>query len=183
MSRSGLASRLYRGDAGLRIIPRRKLWFGISGGLVLLAIVSFAIQGFSLGIEFKGGNEFQVPASVGTLQHAEETVDAALADETTPDGPAGVVSAQQVGSNTYLLRTTPLAQEQATKIRAEVADRLGISEGDISDNRVSAAWGGQVTNRALIGLVVFLVLVTGYLVLRFELRMAIAIRNSNRSTR
>ena len=174
MSRSGLASRLYRGDAGLRIIPRRKLWFGISGGLVLLAIVSFAIQGFSLGIEFKGGNEFQVPASVGTLQHAEETVDAALADETTPDGPAGVVSAQQVGSNTYLLRTTPLAQEQATKIRAEVADRLGISEGDISDNRVSAAWGAQVTQRALLGLVVFLVLVTGYLVLRFEWRMAIA---------
>ncbi|MBE1488895.1 protein translocase subunit SecF [Plantactinospora soyae] len=174
MSRSGLASRLYRGEAGLRIIPRRKLWFSISGGLVLLAILSFVIQGFILGIEFKGGNEFQVPTRVGTMQHAEDAVHAALVGETTPDGPAEVVSGQQVGSDTYLFRTSPLDQTQATEVRNALASELNISVDDISDSRVSAAWGAQVTQRALIGLVIFLVLVTGYLVLRFELRMAIA---------
>ncbi|MFC6023176.1 protein translocase subunit SecF [Plantactinospora solaniradicis] len=174
MSRSGLASRLYRGEAGLRIIPRRKLWFSISGSLVLLAILSFVIQGFILGIEFKGGNEFQVPTSVGTMQHAEEAVHAALVGETTPDGPAEVVSSQRVGDATYLFRTSPLDQTQATEVRTAIASELGISVDRISDNRVSAAWGAQVTQRALIGLVIFLVLVTGYLVLRFELRMAIA---------
>ncbi|MBF9129318.1 protein translocase subunit SecF [Plantactinospora sp. S1510] len=174
MSRSGLASRLYRGDAGLRIIPRRKLWFGICGSLVLLAILSFVIQGFTLGIEFKGGNEFQVPTSIGTMQRAEEAMHAALEGETTPDGPAEVVSGQQVGDATYLFRTSPLEQAQATEVRTALASDLGLSADKISDNRVSAAWGAQVTQRALLGLVVFLVLVTGYLVLRFELRMAIA---------
>ncbi len=72
MSGSGLASRLYRGEAGLQIIGRRKLWFAVAAGLVVLAIGGFTFRGFSLGIEFKGGNEFQVPASVGTLHHAED---------------------------------------------------------------------------------------------------------------
>ena len=38
----------------------------------------------------------------------------------------------------------------------------------------AAAWGAQVTQQALIGLVIFLVLVMIYLVLRFEWRMAVA---------
>ncbi|WP_422774422.1 protein translocase subunit SecF [Plantactinospora sp. WMMC1484] len=174
MSRSGLAGRLYRGEAGLQIVPRRKLWFLISGGLVLLTVLSFVVQGFTLGIEFRGGNEFQVPTSVGTMQRAEEALHTALADESTPEGPAEVVSAQQVGDATYLFRTSPLEQQQATDVRTEVANELGIQPDEISDNRVSAAWGAQITERALIGLVIFLVLVTGYLVLRFELRMALA---------
>ncbi|AVT40371.1 protein translocase subunit SecF [Plantactinospora sp. BB1] len=174
MSRSGLASRLYRGEAGLDIVPRRKLWFGIAGGLVLLTILSFLIQGFHLGIEFRGGNEFQVPTSVGTMQRAEEALDSALAEESTPDGPAEVVSSQRVGDATYLFRTSPLEQQQASEVRSAVAAELGIAVDEISDNRVSAAWGAQITQRALLGLVIFVVLVTGYLVLRFELRMAIA---------
>ncbi|AVT31940.1 protein translocase subunit SecF [Plantactinospora sp. BC1] len=174
MSRSGLASRLYRGEAGLDIVPRRKLWFGIAGGLVLLTILSFLIQGFHLGIEFRGGNEFQVPTSVGTMQRAEEALDSALAEESTPEGPAEVVSSQRVGDATYLFRTSPLEQQQATEVRTAVAADLGIAVDEISDNRVSAAWGAQITQRALLGLVIFVVLVTGYLVLRFELRMAIA---------
>ncbi|MDG4788302.1 protein translocase subunit SecF [Micromonospora sp. WMMD1102] len=174
MSRSGLASRLYRGEAGLEIIPRRKLWFSICGGLILLTVLSFVIQGFHLGIEFRGGNEFQVPTSVGSMERAESAIRDALADESTPDGPAEVVSSQQVGDTTYLFRTSPLEQQQASEVRAEVAQDLGLRADQISDNRVSAAWGAQITQRALIGLVIFLVLVTGYLVLRFELRMAIA---------
>ncbi|MEE6261932.1 protein translocase subunit SecF [Plantactinospora sonchi] len=176
MSRSGLASRLYRGEAGLQIVPRRKLWFGISGGLVLLAVLSFVLQGFSLGIEFKGGNEFQVPTSVGTMERAEAAVEAALADESTADGPAHVVSSQQVGggNGNYLFRTTPLDQQQADDVRAEIAQEVGLPVERISDSRVSSAWGGQVTERALIGLVIFLVLVSAYLVVRFEIRMAVA---------
>ncbi|GAB3983065.1 protein translocase subunit SecF [Plantactinospora veratri] len=174
MSRSGLASRLYRGEAGLDIVPRRKLWFGIAGGLVLLTILSFLIQGFHLGIEFRGGNEFQVPTSVGTMQRAEEALNSALAEESTPEGPAELVSSQRVGDATYLFRTSPLEQQQATEVRTAVAADLGIAVDEISDNRVSAAWGAQITQRALLGLVIFVVLVTGYLVLRFELRMAIA---------
>ena len=170
---AGIASRLYRGDAGLRIIPRRNLWFSIAGGLLLFSVLTFAIQGFQLGIDFRGGNELQIPASTGTLQQAEDALADALA-EVPSDEPHEVVSAQEVGDNTYLLRTVELTPEESTAVRQAVADQLGISPEEISNSRVSGAWGAQVTERALLGLVIFLVLITGYLVIRFEARMAVA---------
>ncbi|GGM03468.1 MULTISPECIES: protein translocase subunit SecF [Micromonospora] len=174
MADNGLGARLYRGEAGLDIVGRRRLWFSVAGVLVLLAVLSVGIRGFSLGIEFAGGNSFQVPASVGTLEEAETQVDEALAG---PGGGAEVVTAQQVGGtsgNFYEMRTTQLSTEQANAVKTDLAERFGIPADQISGNQVSEAWGKQVTSRALLGLVIFIALVTLYLVVRFEWRMAVA---------
>ncbi|MER7333724.1 MULTISPECIES: protein translocase subunit SecF [unclassified Micromonospora] len=174
MAKSGLASRLYRGEAGLDIIGRRKLWFAVAGTLVLLALLSFGLRGFHLGIEFAGGNSFQIPASVGTLEQTEERVGTALA--TAGDG-ARVVTTQKVGGtggDFYEVRTTQLDTEQANAVRVELAEEFGIDAAAISGNQVSEAWGSQVTSRALLGLVIFIALVMVYLILRFEWRMAVA---------
>src|SRR5690606_33402536 len=176
MARSGLANRLYRGEAGLNIIGRRKLWLSAAAVLVLIALLSIAVRGFSLGIEFKGGNEFQFPASVGTLLEVEDAVNKAI-DELPGDVDGRVVSAQRVGGTeggTYLVRTTELDEGQSAEVRRKLATEFGISADAISDSRVSAAWGGQVTQRALLGLVIFVALVMLYLISRFEWRMAVA---------
>ncbi|MFB9236732.1 protein translocase subunit SecF [Plantactinospora siamensis] len=172
MARSGLATRLYRGEAGLNIVGRRKLWFGIVGAVLLVAVLSMAFLRFSLGIEFSGGNSFQIPASVGTLQQAE----GAVRDSLTGD--EKVVSSQRIGGtggkSTYEVRTSELSPEQATGVQNDLSQRFNVPAEQISANRVSAAWGGQVTQRALLGLLIFLAVVTGYLILRFEWRMAVA---------
>ncbi|AEB44058.1 protein translocase subunit SecF [Micromonospora maris] len=169
---NSLASRLYRGEAGLNVVGRRKMWFTAAAVLVLIALASILIKGFNPGIEFAGGNSFQIPTSVGTMQQAEET-----AGESLSTAGAHVVTAQQVGGaggSFYELRTTQLDQSQAETVRLDMAERFGIDANDISANRVSEAWGSQVTNRALLGLVIFIALVTAYLVLRFEWQMAVA---------
>ncbi|SCF22675.1 protein translocase subunit secF [Micromonospora matsumotoense] len=174
MAKSGLASRLYRGEAGLNIVGRRNLWFAVAGALVLVAVLSFAVNRFSLGIEFAGGNSFQVPASVGTLEQAEVKVNDALAAE---GGGAEVVTAQKVGSTSgeyYELRTSQLSADQANAVKAEMAQEFGINADQISGSQVSEAWGSQVTSRALLGLIIFVLVVAAYLVLRFEWRMAVA---------
>ncbi|MEV4661705.1 protein translocase subunit SecF [Micromonospora echinofusca] len=174
MAKSGLASRLYRGEAGLDIIGRRKVWFGAALALVLLALLSFGLRGFSLGIEFAGGNSFQIPASVGTLEQTEVKVQEALA---TAGDDAKVVTTQKVGGTGgefYEVRTTQLDTEQANAVKTEIADEFGIDAAAISGNQVSEAWGSQVTSRALLGLVIFIAVVMIYLILRFEWRMAVA---------
>ncbi|MFI7607288.1 protein translocase subunit SecF [Micromonospora sp. NPDC049366] len=174
MAGSGLATRLYRGEAGLDIIGKRKLWFGIAGALVLVALLSFGFRGFTLGIEFEGGNSFQVPASVGTLTQAEERVNTVLADDA---GGVEVESAQTVGGGSgefYEFRTAVLSAEEANAVKAGLAQEFGITEDQISANQVSAAWGGQYTERALLGLVIFIALVMLYLIIRFEWRMAVS---------
>jgi preprotein translocase subunit SecF len=171
--RSGLATRLYRGEAGLNIIGRRRIWFGIAAGMVLIAILGMGIRGFSLGIEFAGGNTFQVPASVGTLTHAQGEVNAALGGI----GSKPVVSSQTVNGvsgSFYEMRTGELTTVQSNQVKTDLSGRFGVPEDQISINQVSAAWGAQVTERALLGLVVFVVLVMLYLIVRFEWRMAVA---------
>jgi preprotein translocase subunit SecF len=173
--RSGLATRLYRGEAGLSIVNRRKIWFSIAGALVLVALLSILFRGFSLGIEFSGGNSFQVPASVGTLERAENAVADAVGEVAGSEG--DVVSTQRVGGPGgafYEVRTSALDVEQSTKVRTLVGQEFGIPADQISANRVSASWGGQVTERALWGLLTFVALVSLYLIFRFEWRMAVA---------
>jgi preprotein translocase subunit SecD len=164
----GLAARLYRGEAGLNIIGRRKLWYTISAVLAAVAIISFAVRGFQLGIEFQGGNSFQIPAS------SAPNLDAA--SKAVAGAGARVISAQRVGgtNSTYLIRTAPLTADQTTVVQDKVAANLKIDPAQVSGDRVSAAWGSQITNSALLGLLVFLGLVIAYLVLRFEWRMAVA---------
>ena len=178
MARNGLADRLYAGEANINIIGRRKLWFAIAAVLVLISIGSFAIRGFHLGIEFAGGTSFSVPAKIGdrTLTQAEvsDVVERAI---TAVDPEAEVGAAQKIGAGageTYTVRASALTAEQAERAKAALVSDLGVPASNVSDDQVSAAWGGQVTRQALLGLVVFLVLVMAYLVIRFEWRMAVA---------
>jgi len=66
MSASGIAHRLYRGEAGVNIVGRRKIWFTVAGIAIIIAVASMLVRGFTLGIEFEGGNQYNVPAKVGT---------------------------------------------------------------------------------------------------------------------
>jgi preprotein translocase subunit SecF len=164
--KSGLATRLYRGEAGLDVIGKRKVWFTVAAVIVLISILSFMFKGFSQGVEFKGGNKFQVPTSVGTMQEVQDAVSAAGAE---------VVSTQSLGGSSpaYQIRTVELDTQKAAEVKTALAKRFNIDPEQISDNRVSGAWGKQVTERALLGLGIFIVLVMIYLVLRFEWRMAV----------
>jgi preprotein translocase subunit SecF len=171
----GLADRLYRGEANLNIIGRRKTWFATAAILVLIAIGSFTIRGFDLGIDFSGGTQFIIPASVGTQADAQNAVQHAVNSANVPTTQVSIAQKVGNGSNaTYTIRTSALSQEQADAVKAALVTDTGIADANISDNRVSAAWGSQVTQQALLGLGIFLVLVLGYLVVRFEWRMAVA---------
>jgi preprotein translocase subunit SecF len=176
MARQGLADRLYRGEANLNIVGRRKIWFATAAVLVLIAIASFLVRGFHLGIEFEGGTQFIVPASVGTQAEAQDAVNRAVeAAEVPPD--TQVTNAQKVGNGpdaTYSVRTSALTQDQADAVKQYLVTDLKVAADQITDNRVSAAWGSQVTRQAVLGLGIFVVLVMAYLVVRFEWRMAVA---------
>lgn len=173
MSSGGFASRLYRGEANLNIVGRRKMWFGVAGGLLLVSLLAMILVPSTLGIEFKGGNEFLVPTKVGALAQVEQVVDEAV-HRANPD--AGDIHAgQQIGQGAdavYSIQTPQLDDAQTTAVHDEIVQKFGLQDDEVSDSRVSSSWGRGVTDQALISLVVFLAAVTIYLILRFELRMA-----------
>ncbi|MEU8813129.1 protein translocase subunit SecF [Actinoplanes sp. NPDC048796] len=180
MASQGLAARLYAGEANVNIIGRRKLWFTIAAVLVLISIASIAVRGFHLGIEFAGGTSFSVPATTGSTTYTEDEVsDAVDRAIKSVDPAAKVVSSQTLGStggggDTYTVRASTLTAAQAEQAKTALVSDLKLDATKVSDDQVSAAWGGQVTRQALLGLIIFLIVVMIYLIIRFEWRMAAA---------
>jgi preprotein translocase subunit SecF len=78
-----------------------------------------------------------------------------------------------VGGSTVLLRTGQLDAGAEQQVRDAIAQAAGVDPQQVSPESVSADWGKDITNQALIALVVFLVAVVAFLALRFQPKMAI----------
>jgi preprotein translocase subunit SecF len=162
--RVSLSHRLYNGEAGLDVVGRTRLIYKVTAVIVLLCLLSIVFRGFNFGIDFEGGNSFRVPGS------SEQLAEIRTAAE---DAGAEVATAQVVGGNTVLLRTGQLSTDAESQVRDAVAAAAGVEPQEVSPEAVSADWGNDITDQALIALVVFLVAVVAFLALRFQPKMAI----------
>jgi preprotein translocase subunit SecF len=163
----GLASRLYNGETSIDFIGRRRTWYIVSGAFVLISLASLVLQGFNLGIDFKGGGVFEfTPKAATTVTEVRETVQSA--------GVTGEPIVEKIGGGigSYRVKTEELTSDEVTAVEEKLSDKYGVSE--ISPTSVSPTWGRQITRKALTGLGVFLVLVILYISMRFEPRMAAA---------
>ena len=111
-----------------------------------------------------------------TVQQVEDVFSQALGKD-----PEQVVTVGSGGSATVQIRSETLTNEETEVLRTALFDAFqpkGVdgqpSKQAISDSAVSSTWGGQITQKALIALGVFLVLVGLYIMVRYERYMAIA---------
>jgi preprotein translocase subunit SecF len=95
--------------------------------------------------------------------------------------PESVVIVGSGAAATVQIRSETLPNDKMAKLRNALFDTLQPKGTDgkpskeaISDSAVSETWGGQITKKAVIALVVFLVLVSLYITVRYERYMAIS---------
>jgi preprotein translocase subunit SecF len=162
--------RLYRGETNIDFIGHRKRWYVASAVLILICLASIIFRGFNFGIEFAGGSQFQVTKQPGvSLQDVRGAVEGQGIT---------VVSAQATGgggTERYVIRTPQLTDEQKrTAAIDSVAKAAHVAPSAVNINEVSNSWGKAVTDKALLALVVFLVVVGAYIWIRFEQKMALA---------
>ena len=166
---------LYTGQLSIDFIGRRKLWYAISGVIVLIAILGLSLRGFNYGIEFVGGTQYKVslPSSQVTNSNVTKIQDA-VAGTGIPAAAQPIV--QTSGNSNILVQTKPLNNHQADTIASAIQQNVpGVSAKDISQDSIGATWGAQVANRAIIGLIVFLVLVMLFIWAYFrEWKMSVA---------
>ncbi len=169
-------SRLYTGTGAFEVVGRRRLWFGVSGAIVAVAIASIVFRGFTFGIDFKGGTTVSFPRGSTQVAQVEDVYYRALGSE-----PQSVVIVGAGASATVQIRSETLTSDQTAKLRDALFEAFGPKGTDgqpskqaISDSAVSETWGGQITKKAVIALVVFLVLVALYITVRYERYMTIS---------
>ncbi|MCW2604001.1 MAG: protein translocase subunit SecF, partial [Pseudonocardiales bacterium] len=152
-------------------IGTRRRWYLGSALLILLCILSFAVRGFNFSIEFEGGTQFQVEAQGTSL-----TTDR-LFEALKESGQEPAEAAQEVGSGStrlLIVKTGELTIAEQNTARDSLATNLGVGTDKISIDSVGSDWGADVSRKAAISLVVFLIAVFLYIWLRFTRNMAIS---------
>jgi preprotein translocase subunit SecF len=160
-----LASRMYHGETSYDFVGRRRLWFSISAVLVLISLVSLVWPGLNFGIDFKGGAVFRVqPERPVTEAEVRRAVGSA----------AEVVQVTEQAPVQVIVQTEELPAAEVTRIRTGLARVSGVQLNAVSTESIGSKWGSTVSRKAVIALLVFLVVVTVYVSLRMEFKMAVA---------
>jgi preprotein translocase subunit SecF len=170
MSRLGnIGGRLYRGEVSYDFVGRQRRWYAISGVILAVAIAGLLFRGLNLGIEFEGGAVFTVTKQGVSVEAARSAAEGAGVTD-----PIVQKSTNVQGRQSVRVQTEALSTDEQTKVKDALAKKFEVAPSDIDVQSVGASWGKQISQKALYGLIAFLVLVVIYLSLAFEWKMAVA---------
>ena len=161
----GIGHRLYAGEVSIDFVGRRRTWYVVSGIILLVAVGALMFRGLNLGIEFRGGASFGIPNATCSIEEARTVAEKAT-------GAQAIVT--QTASGTINVQTEAVTAAESSALAGDLADTCGVTKGDIKVQVVGPTWGEEISKKALQGLIVFIILVSIFLSIYFEWRMAVA---------
>lgn len=166
MSKLGsFGARLYSGEISYDFVGKRRTWYTVSALILLIASIGLFGRGLNLGIEFRGGAEFQLAAPANSVDVARD-----LIEDLEIENP--IIT--ELGSGDLRIQTSSLDDAKSTEVVSALGEKFGVATGDVRVQLVGPTWGADITAKAVQALWVFLLLVSIVLALYFEWRMAVA---------
>jgi preprotein translocase subunit SecF len=163
----GIAGRLYRGDVSINFVGRQKLWYTISGIILLVSVLALVFKGLNFSQEFTGGSSFTFPAAASVSQGDISRV--------VTEAGGGDSTVQYIsGVHQWQVQTATLNSTASQKVGAALTQAFHVPSNGMSTSLVGPTWGSQITSKAVLALIIFLVVIVLYLSVAFEWRMAIA---------
>jgi len=158
---------IYHERTNFQFIDRSWRWGVLSGALIVISVVAFAISGLNLGIEFDGGTQWQFTRASGSADIDD------VRDVLDPLG-LGDAKVLIIGDDGVRVQAEETSQAEQNEVRQALAQYAGVEGPEVSVTNVGPTWGDKVSEKALQALVVFFAVLALYLTFRFEFRMAIA---------
>jgi preprotein translocase subunit SecF len=167
----GIGGRLYRGEVSVEFVARKRLWYSISGAILVISVVALLVFGLTLSVDFKGGSVYQFAAGNSTISQVRQTVSGA--------GGGGDAIVQKVtplggGASKWQVQTHPLSVAQQNSVQSAISHQFRVPENQISITSIGASWGSQISQKAAEALIAFLIVIVIYLSIAFEWKMAVA---------
>ena len=165
---SGLANvgrvRTWLMDRRPDLMGRRRLWLGLSGAALVVALTGI-VGGLNLGVEFTGGRVLEY--STGTPISAD-TARAAVADAGYPEA-----TVQESDDDKIAVRVGQITDDEAVAIERAIGS---VADGSTKqrDEKIGASLGVELRNKALIAFAVALAVQMIYLAIRFKWTFGLA---------
>jgi preprotein translocase subunit SecF len=158
-------------NSNLSIIGSRRKGYIFSGILILISLISFAVNGLELGVDFKGGREFVIETS--TVLDAT-AVRSALASVLSSDPEVKTYVVE--GVDQLLVRT--VGEEDIDVVKGQlirgIADAFPGSEPVIEKTYVvSARFAKDLERGAIYSIIGSLLVIFVYVLIRFEWRFGV----------
>jgi preprotein translocase subunit SecF len=168
----GIAGRLYRGEVSVNFVRRQRMWYSISGLILLVSVVAVAVRKLNFSVDFKGGSVFQFPATGTHGSATQGQISALVKNLGGGDSTVQLVSSKLLDQ--WSVTTKALSQHVQQSIGVAIEHTFHLTQNQVAITFVGPTWGSQITTKAVEALIIFLIVIVIYLSIAFEWRMAIA---------
>jgi preprotein translocase subunit SecF len=170
---SRIGTELYDGRRSIDFVGRKWVWYTVSAVLLLASIGGLAVRELNFGIEFKGGVEYSISLPKDELTQANaDKIQQAVSSTGIEAAKSPIVS---TGGASIRVDTKTTSNDNVDVITRAIVKAMDIPTKDVSTSEVGASWGHEVADRAVKGLIIFLILVVLFIWAYFrEWKMSVA---------
>ncbi len=171
----------------INFLDGRKWSYIISGALVVIAILSMSIKGFTYGVDFTGGRTYVVRFDKPVTS---EEIRSAVNKTFNLADPESSVEVKQFGGDSQMKITTSYKfQDETSTVDAEIegmlyeslkefySEEVSLSDftstlenpnGIISSDKVGASIANDIKRNAIISIILALIVIFAYIAMRFK---------------
>lgn len=153
----------------MKVVERSKVWFGISGLIILLGLAIILVQGLNLGIDFTGGTIIQIDMGRPfTTQEVKE-----ITDKYDPE--AAITYAGEEKTQVQIKTKINLSEEERGKLFNDFREEYNLQPGAlVSIQKVGPVIGEELKRQAIISLIIAGIGMLIYITYRFEFKFGVA---------
>jgi SecD/SecF fusion protein len=147
-------------------------FFSISGMILIVGALSLAVNQLNFGIDFESGTRIKVALEKPTDEEGvRDTLDAAgIGGEEIQQ-----VSDPVLGENVFQIQAPELQPETVKEAEQALAGEYGVAQDGFDSTSIGPTFGQQVADSALKALFFSLLVICGYVALRFEPKFAVPV--------
>lgn len=149
-----------------------KWLFAMSGVILLIGAMALTTKGLNFGIDFESGTRIEVALDKDIT--ADE-LRASVADDGLADAEIQSVDNPVLGDNAFQVESDTLDPNQLAAVEETLNDEFGVSADGFSSTSVGPTFGASVARSAFLAVGFSLLLITGYVAIRFEPKYSVPI--------
>ncbi len=143
------------------IIKYKKIFISVSIALVVLSFISYAVFGFKVGIDFKGGALTEVEYS--NVRPSQEVLDPSLKSLEF-----GSIVLQPTGEKGYIVKSKDLNESEHTALLKALSEAGKSELKEISFNSIGPSVGKELTRKAILSIILVSLAIIAFIAMAFR---------------